>query len=111
MVQVLYCMKIAKPRWAKSLRDGTAWFGSVESYIQKAQKDHNDEQGDAFEGVFARVGRFSNELINCMKKFGNDLEIIPDGEYCLLRRKSIRKACVFCMYGLTPQDFLPIGEL
>lgn len=49
MVQVLYCMKIAKPRWAKSLRDGTAWFGSVESYIQKAQKDHNDEQGDAFE--------------------------------------------------------------
>lgn len=45
-----------------------------------------------------------------MKKFGNDLEIIPDGEYCLLRRKSIRKACVFCMYGLTPQDFLPIGE-
>lgn len=111
MVQVLYCMKIAKPRWAKSLRDGTAWFGSVESYIQKAQKDHNDEQGDAFEGVFARVGRFSNELINCMKKFGNDLEIIPDGEYCLLRRKSIRKACVFCMYGLTPQDFLPIGGL
>lgn len=111
MVQVLYCMKIAKPRWAKSLRDGTAQFGSVESYIQKAQKDHNDEQGDAFEGVFARVGRFSNELINCMKKFGNDLEIIPDGEYCLLRRKSIRKACVFCMYGLTPQDFLPIGEL
>lgn len=62
---------------------------------KKAQKDHNDEQGDAFEGVFARVGRFSNELINCMKKFGNDLEIIPDGEYCLLRRKSIRKACVF----------------
>ena len=60
MVQVLYCMKIAKPRWAKSLRDGTAWFGSVESYIQKAQKDHNDEQGDAFEGVFARVGRFSD---------------------------------------------------
>ena len=79
MVQVLYCMKIAKPRWAKSLRDGTAWFGSVESYIQKAQKDHNDEQGDAFEGVFARVGRFSNELINCMKKFGNDLEIILMG--------------------------------
>lgn len=38
MVQVLYCMKIAKPRWAKSLRDGTAWFGSVESYIQKLKK-------------------------------------------------------------------------
>ena len=49
MVRVLYCMKIASPRWAKSLSDGTAWFGSVESYIQKAQKDHNDEQGDEFE--------------------------------------------------------------
>lgn len=51
MVRVLYCMKIASPRWAKSLSDGTAWFGSVESYIQKAQKDHNDEQGDEFEGI------------------------------------------------------------
>ena len=86
MVQVLYCMKIAKPRWAKSLRDGTAWFGSVESYIQKAQKDHNDEQGDAFEGVFARVGRFSNELINCM---GNTA--------CYAENLFERLACFVCM--------------
>lgn len=97
MVQVLYCMKIAKPRWAKSLRDGTAWFGSVESYIQKAQKDHNDEQGDAFEGVFARVGRFSNVLINCMKKFGNDLEIILMGNTaCYAENLFERLACFVC---------------
>lgn len=38
MVRVLYCMKIASPRWAKSLSDGTAWFGSVESYIQKLKR-------------------------------------------------------------------------
>lgn len=110
MVRVLYCMKIASPRWAKSLSDGTAWFGSVESYIQKAQKDHNDEQGDEFEGIFARVWRLSDALIGYMKKFGDELEIIPDGEYCLLRRKSVRKACIFCMYGLTSNDFKPVSK-
>ena len=110
MVRVLYCMKIASPRWAKSLSDGTAWFGSVESYIQKAQKDHNDEQGDEFEGIFARVWRLSDALIGYMKKFGDELEIIPDGEYCLLRRKSVRKVCIFCMYGLTSNDFKPVSK-
>lgn len=94
----------------KSLSDGTAWFGSVESYIQKAQKDHNDEQGDEFEGIFARVWRLSDALIGYMKKFGDELEIIPDGEYCLLRRKSVRKACIFCMYGLTSNDFKPVSK-
>lgn len=45
-----------------------------------------------------------------MKKFGDELEIIPDGEYCLLRRKSVRKACIFCMYGLTSNDFKPVSK-
>ena len=99
-MQVLYCLKIAEPWAAESLRDGTAWFSTIGFYIEKAEKDHNDEQGDAYEGVFARQKKNSRYVEKCRKLFGDDLEIIKDGEHCLLRRKSSRNVCAFCVYVL-----------
>lgn len=109
-MQVLYCLKIAEPWAAESLRDGTAWFSTIGFYIEKAEKDHNDEQGDAYEGVFARQKKNSRYVEKCRKLFGDDLEIIKDGEHCLLRRKSSRNVCAFCVYVLKPENLTPICE-
>lgn len=35
----------------------TAWFGAIDGYIEEAIKTGNNEQGDKYEGVFARVKR------------------------------------------------------
>lgn len=113
MVQLVYCMKVAEPWAAKSLRDGTAWFSMIDRYIQIALQNHNDEQGDEYEGVFARQKKNSPYVAKCRKMFKDDLEILKDpidNEHCLLRRKSSRDVCAFCMYGVKTDDLQPIGE-
>lgn len=47
----------------------------------------------------------------CRHKFGNDLEIIEDGDYCFLRRKSSRRVCAFCMYGVKNSDLKLLGNI
>lgn len=107
--KLILCLKISQQKWIERLAAGYAWFGSIDGYIKKAEKDGNNEQGDKYEGLFARCSLNSPIIINEKKKFGDDLEIIHDGDYCMLRRKSCRDALAFCVYGIKDTDVTLIG--
>lgn len=108
---LVFCIKISQKQWIDKLQAGSAWFGAINNYIEEAETSNNNEQGDRFEGVFARCKQ-NNPIIQLYReKFGDDLEIIPDGEYCLLRRTSSRYLHAFCMYGIKNSDIKQIEDI
>lgn len=103
-ITTLFGVKIGAEKWIKKLYEGSACFSPVGDFIVEGETTGNNEQGDKFEGVFARLKK-DNPLINSMKeKLGADLEQVTDGEYVLLRRKSCREIPVFCLYGMYKED-------
>ena len=94
------CMKVSEKRWIESLRNGKACFNPVETFITKAETGGNNEQGDKYEGIFARIKANDVRLVNLRKCYEDDLEEIDDDGYVLLRRKSSRKVPIFCSYGI-----------
>lgn len=109
-VKAMLYVKIAESKWAKKLRNGCAWFGTIDGYIKKAETEHNDEQGDRYEGVFARQRKDSPVIKDCLDRYGSDLEIIDDGDYVLLRRKSSRRMCAFCVYAIHEDSNLKVDS-
>lgn len=103
------CMKVSEKQWIESLRNGTVCFNPIEVFIKKAEKNGNNEQGDRYEGIFARLHTSDRRVGELKIRFGDDLEIIPDNNYVLLRRKSSRKIPIFCMYGVR-RDELDLQE-
>lgn len=93
-------VKIAEDKWAEKLKDGCAWFGTINGYIKKAEEEHNDEQGDKYEGVFARLKKGSPVIEECFDRYGDDLESFEENGFVLLRRKSSKRMCAFCVYGI-----------
>lgn len=106
---VEFCMKVSEKRWIESLRNGKACFNPVDKFIKQAETDGNNEQGDKYEGIFARIKANDVRLVNLRKRFGDDLEEIAEDDYVLLRRKSSRKVPIFCAYGIR-KDELKIRE-
>ncbi len=103
------CMKVSEKRWIESLRKGKVCFNPVDKFIKQAEIDGNNEQGDKYEGIFARIKANDVRLTNLRNRFGDDLEEIAEDEYILLRRKSSRKVPIFCVYGIR-KDELKIRE-
>lgn len=104
------CMKVSEKQWIESLRNGTVCFNPIEVFIKKAEKNGNNEQGDRYEGIFARLQTNDRRIGELKIRFGDDLEIIPENNnYVLLRRKSSRKIPIFCMYGVR-RDELELQE-
>lgn len=108
---LILCLKISQQIWIEKLHKGEAWFGAINEYIKKAEESNNNEQGDKYEGVFARCKRSSIIVKENKNRFGDDLEIIDDGEYCFLRRKSSRLMLAFCMYGIRKEELVLFGEI
>ncbi|MBE6111694.1 MAG: hypothetical protein E7195_01580 [Peptococcaceae bacterium] len=103
--------RFGKQKWQDQIIAGKLSFSCVNSYIEQAEATGNDEQGDRFEAVFARL-KLSDTRIEEMKKLlGNDLEIIDDGDYKLLRRKSARFRPVFCLYGYHIKDVFAENDI
>lgn len=100
------CMKISKKQWIESLRNGTACFSPVGVFINQAATSGNNEQGDWYEGIFARMRKTDLRLPELKVRLGDDLEIIDDHDYVMLRRKSIRKLPIFCMYGIDKNELV-----
>ena len=92
-------MKIGQKKWIDKLADGFACFSPIGDFIKKSINTGNDEQGDKYEGVFARLKRNDFRISEMRKQLGDDLEEINDGKYILLRRKSSKTVPVFCIYG------------
>lgn len=101
---LVFCLKISQPKWIKLLKEGSAWFGSIDSYIKKAIESNNDDQGDKYEGIFARVPKDSPKVEQYKSQLGDDLEIVDDGNFCFLRRKSSRVQKAFCLYGIKKSE-------
>ncbi len=103
-------MKVGQECWINKLKKGEACFSLVNDFIEEGERTNNNEQGDKFEGVFARLEKTNPKIDEMSKRLGKDLEIIEDGDYVLLRRKSCRSKQVFCLYGLYIEDAILIKE-
>ncbi|CAM4042446.1 hypothetical protein COLU111180_20645 [Cohnella lubricantis] len=102
----LILFKFGATKWMKALKDGKVSFSCPGQYINIAKKTGNSEQGDLYEGVFARLKKTDPRIEQCGRKFGDDLEVLPDGEYVLLRRKSTYSVPTFCFYSFRGLDLL-----
>ena len=60
---LVLCMKISQQKWIEKLQNGEAWFGAINEYIKKAEESGNNEQGDKYEGVFARCRKDSAIIV------------------------------------------------
>lgn len=103
-IDVPVCLKVGQEKWIKSLKAGTACFNRAGFFIEKAAQTGNNEQGDLYEGVFARLRKDNPLLAQTIKCFETDIELIDDGDYTILRRKSTRSIPIFCAYGVRKDE-------
>lgn len=102
----LILFKFGVAKWMKALKDGKVSFSCPGQYINIAKDSGNSEQGDLYEGVFARLKGTDPRIEQCRGKLGEDLEILPDGDFVLLRRKSTYFIPTFCFYSFRGIDLL-----
>ena len=101
-------LKVAKPEFGVRPVGGEVWFGAIKNYIEEGETTSNDQQGDKYEGVFARLKKNSQLVYHYMQVLGDDLEMREDGDCYLLRRTSSRYVCAFCMYGFDEKELEPL---
>lgn len=77
---------------------------------KSSKKTGNTIQGDALEAVFARQLKNNPNIQRMRKKFGKDLEEIPDGDYVFLRRKSAKFKPIFCLFAYKAVDAICDGK-
>lgn len=105
---LVLCLKISQSKWIELLKNGSAWFGKIDGYIKKAIESNNDDQGDRYEGIFAHVRKDAIEVDKYRAALGDDLEIVDDGDFYFLRRKSSRMQKAFCLYGIKKSELTVI---
>ena len=85
-------------QWIRNLISGHVSFSCVENFLKSYKKDGNVVRGDIFEGIFAHLPRTDTRVQKAILELGSDLELIDDGDYVYLRRYSVKKIPVFCIY-------------
>ncbi|PKM78520.1 MAG: hypothetical protein CVU90_01935 [Firmicutes bacterium HGW-Firmicutes-15] len=100
----LLLFKFGEYRWIKRLKDGELSFGCPGGYIDIARTSKNDEQGDLDEAIFARLKKGNPKIQEVADTLKDDLEVIDDGAYVKLRRKSSYLVPVFCFYRIKTSD-------
>lgn len=102
----LMLFKFGEYKWIKQIQDGWISFACPGRYIDIAKRKGNDEQGDEDEGIFARLKKSDSRIAEYSVKLRGDIEIINDGEYVKLRRKSTYYIPTFCFYTIKAADLL-----
>lgn len=102
--------RFGQKRYTEAFARGYFSFSCPGAYITQAIETGNNEQGDRFEAVFARLRKTDPRIEKMKEQLHEDLEIIEDGEYVLLRRYSARLIPVFCFFNYKISD-LREGEL
>ena len=100
----LMIYKFGEKRWIEKIKDGELSFSCGGAFISQAKKTGNVIQGDLREGVFARLLNTNPKILEMKEKLGSDLEIVPDGDYSLLRRRSAKFKPIYCAYAYTAGD-------
>lgn len=90
--------RFSEKRWAVQFINGHFNFSCIGAYIKKAEIEGNNEQGDKYEAVFARLRKGDSRIKEYEEKLKGDLEIIDDGQYVLLRRHSAKYVPTFCFF-------------
>lgn len=98
--------KFGEKRWIQKILDGELSFSCTGAFVFQAKKTGNLIQGDLYEGAFARFLNSNPKINEMYEKLGKDLEIINDGDYSLLRRKSAKLRPIFCAFAYTVEDSL-----
>jgi hypothetical protein len=102
----LLLFKFGEYKWMKKIQEGIISFSCPGRYIDIAKRTGNNEQGDIDEGVFARLKIGDSRIKKAEELVQDDLEIIPDGKYVKLRRKSTYLIPTFCFYSCRVKDLL-----
>lgn len=101
---IVLCLKLNTEQWIRKLNEGSICFNRVGYFIEKAEGGVEDDQGDRFEGVFARLPQSDPRIDEYRNSLGDDLEIIDDNSHVFLRRKSVKRIPIFCIFGLKKED-------
>lgn len=101
--------RFGEKRWMEQFIKGHFNFSCAGAYIEKAEHEGNNEQGDKYEAVFARLKKCDPRINDIKKRLKEDLEIIDDGQYVLLRRQSAKYIPTFCFFAYKKSD-LEKGE-
>lgn len=104
--------RFSEQRWINAIINGELSFSCAGAYVRQAMHTDNDIQGDRYEGIFARLENDDKRIQLMKTQLGDDLKIIPDGDYTLLKRKSAMLKPIFCLYGYKAIDALSdAGEI
>lgn len=98
--------KIGEMRWIQKILEGELSLSCAGAFIHQAKKTGNYIQGDLSEAVFARLLNSNPKIEEVKNKLGNDLEIVSDGDYSFLRRKTAKLKPIFCAFAYTAGDAL-----
>lgn len=98
--------KFGETKWMQELKKGKISFSCPGKYIQIAEETGNSEQGDLYEGIFARLKKGDLRIKECRIKLGDDLEEIYVNDFVFLRRKSTYLIPTFCFYAVKEVDLV-----
>ena len=107
---IVLCLKINKKVWIEKLQQGSICFNRAGRFIGDGEENKNGEQGDRFEGVFARLPENDPRIEKYKASLGEDIEIIDDGSYVFLRRPSVKDIPIFCIFGVKKDDLEPLTD-
>jgi hypothetical protein len=105
-VNSLMLFKFGQYKWIKKIKEGEISFACPGRYIDIAKRTGNSEQGDIDEGIFARLKKDDPRIQEAADLVKKDLEVIEDGDYVKLRRKSSYFIPTFCFYSYRGKDLL-----
>ena len=101
--------KFGEKRWIDKILKGELSFSCAGAFINQAKKAGNTIQGDIHEGIFARLKRGDIRIDQMKERLMSDLEILDEGEYLCLRRRSAKLKPIFCFYGYKAGGILKAG--
>lgn len=102
--------RFGEQQWILNEVSGNLSFFCPGKFIWQAQHSENDVQGDQCEAIFARLRADDPRIEEMQATLKSDLEVIPDGPFCLLRRKSAKLKPIYCYYAYKAKDALEDGK-
>ena len=106
----LLLFRFSEQRWIDKTIAGCLSFSCAGYFIHQAKITGNTIQGDQYEAVFAHIPKDDIRVSQMGKDLGRDLEIIPDGDFVYLRRRSAKFRPIYCLYAYTAKDALKDGK-
>lgn len=98
--------RFSEQRWIDAIIKGELSFSCAKAFVKQAIDTNNEIQGDKYEGTFARLYPDDRRISEMKELLRNDLEMIFEGDFVLLRRRSAMFKPIFCFYAYKAIDAL-----